>query len=702
MMEGKRQLCAIMFTDIVGYSALSHRNEPLALELLEIHRRIARPFFARHRGVEIKTIGDAFLVKFESALDAVRCAIEVQSALREYNASHPRERRIQIRIGIHLGDVLASENDVYGDGVNIAARLQYVARPGGICISGTVFDQVRSQVPHTFILLKVRKLKNIEKPMRIYGISLTEPAKETARVRIQSPLVLLNRASLRQKLAWAAPAALSLALGAVILSVREVQAPAPTMQASPASAEQRIAVLPFENISQETDDEYLSEGMTEELISSLSRLKRLRVLAKSTVTRYKKAEKNPNDVGRELNVATLVEGSVRKLDDRLRISVKVIDAGSQESVWSRDFDGKVGDLFDIQRRISREISGHFNGGSDAGRALASAPRSVPGAVESEKQKQAYLLYLQGRYFMARRTHEGLRKGIATLEQSLKLNPGHAPSYGALANAYGLLGYYGALPPVQVAQTVTRHAERALELDPQLAEALISLAETRAYFHHDWARAEKTFLKALEADPSHATAHQWFGEFLVYRGRNAEAQAQSAIAIRLDPLSLVTHTAAGVVAFFSGDAPRAISDFRRIIAMDPAFVLPHYWLGRALLATGKPDEAAESLRKAVELSQGAPMMRAALAHALARMGSPATVAEARELLRGLERDSRARYVSPYDLALVHLALGDEAAALDNLERSEREHDIHFPKLAIDPALEPLRAHPRAAALLAKLR
>ena len=314
----QRKLAAIMFTDMVGYSALSQRNEALALELLEEHRGVLRRLFPKYQGTEVKTTGDGFLVEFASALDAVRCAVEIQKTLAERNQTQPAERQVRIRIGVHLGDMVRKEGDVYGDGVNIAARIEPLAEPGGICISNSVHDQIENKVDYALVRLSKPELKNIQANVQVYKLVLDA-------VRPPAPSHPGRR---RQAIALGVLAVLAAGLFVFLKFGARPKSSAAASNAPNAVAEQKsIAVLPFVNMSADKDDEYLSDGMTEELLNVLAKVKGLRVPGRSASFAFK--GKNEEDifrkVGDQLHVNTVLEGSVRKAGDKLRITAQLIN-----------------------------------------------------------------------------------------------------------------------------------------------------------------------------------------------------------------------------------------------------------------------------------------------------------------------------------------------------------------------------------------
>src|SRR3989475_8117151 len=295
-----------MFTDLVGFTTLSQRNESLALSVLDKQRELLRPMFNKHGGREVKTIGDSFLVDFPSALSAVKCAYEIQRTTRELNHSLPEERRVHLRIGVHLGDIVESQGDISGDAVNVASRIESLADNGGVCLTRQVYDQVQNKFELPLTSLGPKTLKNVGTPIELYKVAL--PWQEA---RISSSTRLDKK---------------------------------------------RIAVLPFANISPSASDEYFSDGMTEELIATLSRIKSLGVIARTSIIRYKGLTKPVVDIGRELNVGTVLEGSVRVAGKKLRITAQLIDAATEEHLWSDVYDRDLEDAFAIQSDLAKRIA----------------------------------------------------------------------------------------------------------------------------------------------------------------------------------------------------------------------------------------------------------------------------------------------------------------------------------------------------------
>lgn len=343
-----RKLAAIMFTDMVGYSAMAQRNEALTLELLEEHRIVVRSVLPSHHGNEIKTMGDAFLVEFPSALAAVRCAIQIQKQMAERNSVAPPERQILLRIGIHLGDIVRRENDVVGDGVNIAARIEPLAQPGGICISEDVARQITNKVDQNLVRVGPGELKNIELPVVIYKLepSAAGSSEGFSKRAIRPPTPLESARQLLRPLRIALMLATLVILGliaGVALGRKPISAPS-------------VAIIPFASLSSDRENEHLSDGLTEELISAFARIPNLQVPARSALYAYKGKNESASRIASALNVRHVLEGSVRKDGALLRISVQLVNAANGFQVWGETFEESATNTFALQQQIAQRVA----------------------------------------------------------------------------------------------------------------------------------------------------------------------------------------------------------------------------------------------------------------------------------------------------------------------------------------------------------
>lgn len=666
-----------MFTDMVGYSALTQRNEALALDLLEEHRRTVRPILAHHGGQEIKTIGDAFLVEFASALAALACAVELQRALRERNLAAPADRQVSIRIGLHAGDVVHRENDVFGDGVNIAARIEPLAEAGGICVSEDVARQFRSQADFRLQKLGAGELKNISLPVDIYRVVLPwmEPR------RFDRFTFMLGKRSVRRALLLAA----GVAVAAAGLWFRA--------RGDDIGPINRLAVLPLENLSGDPREEYFADGMTEELISTLATIRDLGVIARTSVVKFKGARPEIREIGRALNVGSVLEGTVRVDGDMVRINVNLIEVRTQNTVWTEAFTKPLRDVFAIQSSIAASVSEALQVKLLSGeKDLLARPAPATG--------EAYREYVLGRTQLGKRTGDEIVKAIGSFTRAIERDAAYAPAYAGLAECYTLAGVagYGDLPREQAIELARSRAARAVALDDQLAEAHAALAYMKFRIDWDWAGAEVEFKRALALKPGVAHTHELYGLFLAIQRRLPEAAAEMQRARQLDPLSPSVSNGLGRVLHFQRKADEAIAQFQRTIAMDPNYAEAHFSLGLTYLRQKRYDEAVAAIGKAMQLSGNRQVM-------LAMLGLTQGVAgrkdEARRILDDLRTQARTADISPYFFGLVAFGLGDLDEAFRRFNEAADKRDGIVIYLPVEPAADVIWSDPRFPALVQKL-
>jgi adenylate cyclase len=477
----ERRLAAIFAADVAGYSRLVGADEEGTLARFSSHRReLIEPKIAEHQGRLVKTTGDGVLAEFASPVKAVRCAIDVQHAMAERNADIPEGQRIEFRIGINLGDVVVEDGDIYGDGVNVAARLENIAEPGAVFISRGVRDFVTDAAELVLEDLGERELKNIAKPVQVFRI--------------------------------AAPAQ----------AVAAAQAPAPVVPQKPS-----IAVLPFTNMSGDAEQEYFSDGMTEDLITDLSKISALFVIARNSSFAYKGRAVKVEEIGRDLGVRFVLEGSIRKSGNRVRITAQLIDAESGGHLWAERFDGDLTDIFATQDEVVEKIV----------RALAV---TLTHGEEKRLRRHgtenvaAYEAVLRAREFLGVSTREAVAQARAMYQRAIELDPTYAVPHAGLA-ATAVSNYVSdwAEDPGAELDQAGRWARRALELDDSEPFAHMALGHVMLWRRdHDGALAE--FRRMLELDPNFAQGYSTTGLVLMYAGYAAEALGRFATAMRLDP------------------------------------------------------------------------------------------------------------------------------------------------------------------------
>jgi TolB-like protein/Tfp pilus assembly protein PilF len=453
-----------------------------------------------------------------------------------------------------------------------------------------------------------------------------------------------------------------------------------------------IAVLPFENASNEPNTEYLSEGISEALINSLSELQQLRVIARPTAFHYKRKDVEPRRVGRELGAAAVLTGKVRQMQDALSVQVDLVDTATGAQIWGARYDRKIADLVAIKQAIAQEVTAKL-------KLKLSGEEQRRLVKRDSTNAEAYQFYLRGRYFWNKRTSDGIKQAIEHFQQSVERDPNFALGYVGLADSYTGLTFYNFAAPHEAMPKAKESAIKALTLDDTLAEAHATLAHI--LINYDWnsSAAEKEFKRSIELNPEYATAHQWYAiHFLTATGRLEEAVQEMKKALELDPASLVMNTFMGATLSYTGRYDEAIDQCRRTIQMDPNFAVAHWHLGLAYEQKQLLDEAIEEFRKAISLSGGSPLMKAALARAYAKAQK---THEANEMLNELNELAKRQYASAYELATIYVALGNNEEAFQLLAKAYAEHSFHLVNLNVSPHFKSVRSDPRFQDLVQRL-
>ncbi len=630
-----------MFTDLTGFTALTQRNEQLALDLLEQHRTLLRECIERHSGSEVKTMGDGFLVEFASALEAVRCALSMQQALYNSNANRPPESRIGLRIGIHVGDVIHSRGDIYGDAVNVASRIEPMARAGEIFITQQVYDHIRNKLENPIGYLGKHSLKNVELPMEIYKV------------------------------------------------VPPIASSIPTV--SPPPTRHRVAVLPLASISPDPSDEYFADGLTEELITMVSKVEELRVTSRTSVMRYKGTTKPVGEIAQELGVGTVLEGTVRKAGNKLRISVQLIDVQKDETLWSQSYDKELEDVFDIQSDVA-------NRAVDAMELHLLAREKRRMEMKPTENIEAYTHYLKGLHYRGKGTQDDITKAIEHLAVAVAKDPKFAMAFAALADCHATLGTQGDAPPKASFAKAKEFVTRALELDDSIAEAHATLGLVLEDQYLDFDGAETEFRRALGLNPSYGKVCKSYGAHLACLGRIDEAMGEIKRAQELNPLAMDVNECAAAIYNWADHYEEAVDASQKMLELDPEHFPALQLLAETYMNQSKFDKAIKVLRKALRVSNEAPTIKGRLGYAYARFGKRA---EAQRILKELKTDSNKRYVTPVSIAMVHCGLGNNDEALEWLEKAYAERPDNLLSIKLRPIWAGLRPDPRFSLLLQKM-
>ena len=609
-MAGTRKIAAILVADVVGYSRLAGADEDRTLSRLRgLRSDLVDPAIDAHHGRVVKRTGDGSIIEFRSVVDAVRCAIEVQNGMIERNAGVPPERRIEFRVGIHLGDVVEeADGDLMGDGVNIAARLEGIAKPGGLCLSEDAYRQVRDKVEVSFADLGEKALKNIARPVRVFALGAA--AVSTSRgSTIPSPRRMPDEATLAAPkkerptrrgwtlIALAGFAAFLLAAGVVGLWIWREDKPvaggagSPGSTAEVAASHPSIVVMPLANLSGDPAQDYFADGLTEDIIAALGRFPDITVISRGAAFAYKGKSAHPNEIGRELNVAYLVDGSVRKTGDRARVSVELLETARATLLWTQQYDREIRDLLTIQDEIARQIAGALSVRLTALQ-LARSTSKAPSNLE------AYDLVLRGRDLLRRGTRGADSEARRLFEGAIELDAGFAPAYAGL----------GRLDVQAVEGGYTSDPDNVLT------------------------RAEANGRKALSNDEN-IGAHVLLGRIYIFRGDYGRALDELRRAVELNPSDPEAQSGLADALLWSGDAKAAIKTMGEVARVQPTLTDDEYVdLGIAYLIADRTDDAIAALGRAIQRYEQDAVLHALLAGAYARAGRKADAANEAEIVK----------------------------------------------------------------------
>jgi TolB-like protein/class 3 adenylate cyclase len=610
-MSETRKLAAILVSDVVGYSRLAGADEERTLaRLRSLRSDLIDPTIAVHHGRVVKRTGDGSIIEFRSVVDAVRCAIEVQQSLIERNAGVPDGRRIEFRVGVHLGDVVEeSDGDLMGDGVNIAARLESIAEPGGICLSEDAYRQVRDKLKESFVDLGEKELKNIARPVRVFtlGAATVSASSESAipslrrtpeQATIAAPEKTRSARRARTLIALAVLASFLLAAGAVGLwtwreakpVARGTGLPASTLQVAPSNPS--IVVMPLANLSGDQAQDYFADGLTEDIISALGRFPDLTVISRSAAFAYKGKSPRPEEIGRELNVAYLVDGSVRKTGNRARVSVELLETARATVLWTEQFDREIKDLLTVQDDIARQIAGALS-------VRLTALQLARSASKPPSNLEAYDLVLRGRDLSERLSREAHSQARQLFERAIELDQGYAPAY------------------VGLGRLDVNAVEAGYTSDPDAALT----------------RAEANGRKALSNDEN-AGAHILLGRIYIFRGDYDRALDELRRAVEINPSDPEAQSGLADALLWSGDARAAIETMRKVARVRPILTEDEQVdLGVAYLIADRPDDAIATLGRAARYGQD-PSLHALLAGAYATAGRKVDAASEAEMVKRL--------------------------------------------------------------------
>jgi TolB-like protein/class 3 adenylate cyclase/Tfp pilus assembly protein PilF len=701
----------VLFVDIVGSTRFYERYGDVAgLAMVQQFLDKLVPVVQAHSGIVVKTIGDAILARFPTALDAVHCALGMQFSLLQYNAGRPLREQIHIRVALNSGFALIKGEDVFGDVVNVCSRIESAAQPDDILMSPSVYElicqyeeiAVRKRAEAVQLKGKEQKLDLYEVVWR-FGESVgpAPPRPSESQVALAAlpdshepheiPVAVPAPAEVtaRPRRAWPPRALIGAALAVIVVAVAAAFWLGRGKRGSAATAAEAvtpsIAVLPFVDLSPEKNQEYFSDGLAEELLNDLAKIPGLRVTARMSSFQFKGKNEDVRTIGKKLNVGAILEGSVRKEGRRVRIAAQLIKTADGFHLWSETYERELNDIFAVQEGIAQAVASSLQVKLLGGK--AARPSTQPRNVE------AYNAYLQGRYFYERRTSEDLQKATAYYEQAIKLDPDYAAAWAGLAAARSTQARMGFLPLPVGYEKAREETERALALDPGLADAHAALGLIKRTYDWDWAGADTCYQRALALEPGNAAVIQGAAWLAADLNRFEDALRLDRQALQLDPLRASAHHALAFHAWWAGRLDESSAAVRQGLKVNPEFPWLHIVLSRVYLAWSRPQEALAEAQR-----EQNPVMRlqglALTYHALAQEQQSAQAL--RSLIANYQADAA------FQIAEVYAFRGESDRAFEWLDRAYAQRDGGLPETKGDPLLKNLEHDPRYAAFLKKLR
>jgi len=639
-----RQLAAVMFADMTGYTAMMQEDEFKAKTLRSRQKEVLDRFIPQYNGKVIQYFGDGTLSIFDSASEAVKAAIEIQKELR-------KDPVVDLRIGIHSGEVVLDKDGLFGDCVNLASRIETLAVPGAVFISDKVYDELRNQREFRAVSLGKFALKNVKRQVEVFAIK-------------EKGLVLPSHAELDGK----------------------------------TGPEKSIAVLPFENMSNDPENEYFSDGISEEIINALTQVEGIRVTSRTSSFSFKGKKEDVRQIGMKLGVTAILEGSVRKAGSKIRISAQLISAADGYQIWSEIFNSDLEDIFQVQDEISHKILNRLKEN------FAPVKSHEPIVKQATENIEAYNLYLKALYHWNRSNPEEIKMAIREFESAIRIDPKFARAYSALASCYSFLGSAGVIPRNEAFPKAKDYTLKAIEIDPHLAEAHLSLAAIKFFHNWDFDGAEESLQKALSLNLNSSFINQIHGWFLIAKGEFDLAIERMKEALLLDPISLPLLTNLADAYAFAGKFDESLATYDKVIELDASFRRAFEGKGMLYLAMGEYEKAVENMEIYHKLI-GDPMKGlSSLGHAYAAAGQTEKALECLEKLKKREKEQPSAALD-MDFAFLYSGLKDYDHAFFYLNKTY-ENRMGIACLGMIfcvryPMLKELKTDPRFRELTNKL-
>lgn len=609
---------------------------------MEEHRNLLRTVFERFGGRVVKTMGDGFLVEFASAVEAVNCGVQAQTQMRQFNEGRSKNEKVFVRIGIHVGDIIHSNGDILGDAVNVAARVQSLAEAGGICLTRQVVDQIERKMDIKLVKLATHDLKNIKYPVELY------------KMEVPTGLLHSEEAALDPR---------------------------------------RLAILPFVNLSPDPNDSYFADGLTEEIISTLSGISGLSVISRTSIMGYKGTTKKVREIGTELDAGSVLEGSFRKAGNKIRVTTQLIAVSNDRHVWAQSYDRNLDDVFAVQSDIAKQVA-------DALRVKMLTEEIDRIEKKPTENTNAYSFYLRGRYHWNRRTVEDVKKATEYFERSVAEDPNFALGHVGLSDCYSILAANYDIDTKSNVEKASNSTARALELDKNLPEAHASRG-LGLWNDYKFREAEQEFRKAIELKPSYASAHQWYSLLLGSELRWDEALKEIERALELDPFSPMINVNHGGFYYFRRDYVKALDLWKKTVELDPNFAVPHIALFKVYGRLGRFDHMRQEAKIVAGLYRETfPMDLKVLDAEIAYFeGDKERV---RRLLPELEAHlGESPGANAFNIAGLYFYIGENDKGFELLEQSYSKRYSLLTDVRIHEYFDSVRNDPRYLSLLKRL-
>ncbi len=640
-----RMLSAVMFSDMVGYTALMQDDETRAKASRDKYRKVLEENVAKHQGKILQYYGDGALVVFSSAIESAKCAVEIQNELS-------LTPKVALRIGIHSGDIVIDGDGAFGDGVNIASRIESLAVSGSVLISEKIFEDIKNHSDLLTEFLGAYKLKNVKSPVKIYALS-------NSGLNIPSVQQLKDKTGFEEK--------------------------------------NSIAVLPFVNMSADPENEYFSDGITEEILNALTNVEGLKVTSRTSSFAFKGKNVDVREIGTKLNVNSVLEGSVRRFGNKIRITVQLINTVDGYHIWSEVFNRELEDIFELQDEISRKIANKLKEGLSIKSVGETLIKSHTNNID------AYNDYLKGIYYYNKWTPEDLIKSVSFFNDAINKDENFVLAYSGLANSYVVLAVTGIMNPKEAYEAAKKYSSKAREMDNSLSEAHNSLALVKMFYEWDWNGSKKCFKKALELNPGAAYLHYNYSLYLRAMGNIEQCVGEVEKALALDPLSLIINNTLGENYVFAERYEDAKDQFLKTLELDPNFRNALWSLGYNYIYMKDYDKALETFLDAQSKTKGDSIGlkgQAPLGVVYALMGRLDEVENCLATLK--EREAANPGVSfTFDYIMIYKALKDYNKVFYYLDKALEEKNGGILFIGKHPDWRDVQADPRFKILMKKV-